>query len=436
MNTRLKILSTSMLFLLLLIAGSLALVLIQRRATELLLVWGTQDAQCILQVINPSTRRVMTSYTSSTEECRHQVLQIGDRAALVHLEPKAGRLTVYQFDLLGNLVPREEFANSAVEFTSWLASDWQGDLYVSGIVNEIEQIYRLDIDADSMVPVTNTAGMASEPAISPDGTRLSYLADPRATNRHQLAGGGPSNTQRYVVSELGTTQEMELSPYPDEPDFPHCNLRWSPTGRYVAFDSGCANAFEPFQTIIVDISNREPEAILEASSELFPHVYVITWLSENEFIYAAKRDFPPDNPVRSHQQYFLYDLEANTSTEVRLFSLLEMPFASYGMLPLGWGPERRFAALLDEAGSNGTRQTLLFGRIDENGDVLDANFVALNTLADRSTMPPQWSSSGNWIAVGEGSSLSIVNTEQAEHYPIDVSDLEIVGYAWISNGTH
>ena len=87
---------------------------------------------------------------------------------------------------------------------------------------------------------------------------------------------------------------------------------WSPSGRFLAFKSGCApvnNNPLPVQIIIVDVERGQPLAKLEPDVSDFAEIWPHGWLNETDLLYHKH----VDDPLLEYSvdRYFVH----NTSTQ-------------------------------------------------------------------------------------------------------------------------
>src|SRR5690606_22190411 len=117
----------------------------------------------------------------------------------------------------------------------------------------------------------------------------------------------------YHLVNLETNTVIDLASLVNHlaanPLFSHCNLRWSPNGRFIAFNIGCESE-SPGYIVIFDIeANAVASVIKPAAETLTSSVGLVGWLSNNELIYQQRL------PVAGYNfplaLYFVHSVSAN-----------------------------------------------------------------------------------------------------------------------------
>jgi Tol biopolymer transport system component len=96
-------------------------------------------------------------------------------------------------------------------------------------------IFVMNADGSGPVPITGTEGPDSQPAWSPDGSQIVYVSN------HNVTGGGTTGPELFVTPAAGGTQR-QLTDTPS--NAASVAPAWSPAGDQIAYQSNADGNFE------------------------------------------------------------------------------------------------------------------------------------------------------------------------------------------------
>lgn len=279
-----------------------------------LLVWSLlEDEKCHIWVIDPVAKTV--------NELSHDGATCDYGTAKINNEWKPFRLVKSDGEYVLELVELKSDDVTVIQqypIPRFLTSEfqWGGEvIFVSGIEDSKERIFQINTNSGSIAPyIERENGFVSDPNISPDGTFLAYSYwDVPYKNR--LDCQLTCFSIRYFVRKLSDGEEIDLLPLINDLSLVqsphiqyHCqSSRWSKTGQYFAFQTGCESHTSIF---VFDTTTSKmlpvfihPDSVLSVSSE-----QNLLWTEKDELLYSVDG------------MYFLFDPKIATSTPLDTFS--------------------------------------------------------------------------------------------------------------------
>lgn len=290
-------------------------------AQERLVVWGRSeegsDGKCWVWLLDPASQLEPVRQVSGKQDCNYAVVTVNDKeylASLPHWNPhvveQPAEIVLYDVTREGELVVFQTIPMGDIHLSSltnppqWAAD---GSVYLAGILNGKEQIFRYDGQAAVIEPyLDNEGGFSTDPLLSPDGRFLAY-AVVENNESSQLCDRRDCSRRFYHIWDIETGQDMELLPLIEpwvagEPYFMHCALDWSPTSKFVAFSVGCGSQ-EPGSVAIINVENRELVEVINAQN-IDSNVGKFEWLSDDRLVVLGNVGFAGSN--EHHEGYLLY----------------------------------------------------------------------------------------------------------------------------------
>jgi hypothetical protein len=270
------------------------------RPEELLLVWGRESAfagDCHLLILNPTTQQQL-EFINQGQDCNYGVVTVHGKQHLTsypsflpiddrpHME-----LALYDLTVEGELKIQQKFVLDNIRVSYPPQWSENGFIYLSGIRDGREQIYLFNIQTETLVPYIDAfGGFSTLPSLSPDHRYLAY----RVVANHQSqdeCGGLTCFKISYHIWDTVTETDIAFLPLVEpfiwgEPYFMHCDLTWSPTGRFIAFDVGCGLQ-RPSSIVIFDVIKQELVEVINSQEDLTKS----GWVSEDEIIIRGKMSF-------------------------------------------------------------------------------------------------------------------------------------------------
>jgi Tol biopolymer transport system component len=140
------------------------------------------------------------------------------------------------------------------------------------------QIYLSDLTGENVVPITNVAAGACEPAWSPDGSRLVFVSP--CHGWQDVSENPVQNTALFIINADGSN----LTPLPTVPggDF---EPAWSPDGKRIAFTS-LRDGY--MQIYVMNLDDQSVTRLTNTSADVITRQP--SWSPfGNQIVYAAKR---------------------------------------------------------------------------------------------------------------------------------------------------
>jgi hypothetical protein len=219
-------------------------------------------------------------------------------------------IILYDMTSEGELAVQQAIPIGDIRLTSWANTpQWaaDGSVYLAGILNDKEQIFRYDPQRRIIEPFLDTTdGFSAEPLLSPDSRYLAYVVVENNENSDRC-DRGTCYFRFFHVWDMNSGEDIELLPLIEpliagEPFYMHCELAWSPTSKFVAFDIGCGLQ-EPGSVAIIDIENRRVVEIINAEN-MGSNIVKFEWLSDDRLAMTGSVTFA--NTGEHYDGYFLY----------------------------------------------------------------------------------------------------------------------------------
>lgn len=355
---------------------------------EFLVVWGklsNKEDPCSLLVLDPDQKEIKASVIGEPS-CNYSQTYIQGKPRLAYVQKDPGIVKIYDITSKGQIVPRLSISLSRVRITSF--PQWGEDqyFYISGILNDREQIFRVDSKSGEFVPfIYDDESAVRLPTISPDGNFLVYGKFEGKNNSFECR---LDCYNHYSLVNISTGEDKDLlpilEPVVSNPTFTHCRELWSPNGQYLAFNVGCGSEF-PQEVIVVDVYNHQITNII---SPLVKDSIVdsISWLSNIELLIG--KSIEESQSFSYH--YFVHSINIDSSQELRLFDedglvtrIFEIDTTKDGS---------RIAGTSIGSTADGQTKSIVIGEIVENNSQLQSE------LGDRYNSHPMWSSGNDWVA--------------------------------------
>ncbi len=415
-------------------------------ATELLVAWGWQgsgpDRICILQVINPGTQK-RSPIHANIENCRYQVVNIQEQPRLVGEQNDPKAIVVYAIISTGTLVLEETIPVEGIIETYRPLYPQFGDggkIYFAGILHSATgvmqgrvQLLQLDSQTGDISSLTTfKEGMIDSPQLSPDGSFLIYSVYPELRTWRDCRSHCGSY---YRLLNLETNVDIDLVSQVNHlganPVYSHCNLQWSPDGRFIAFNIGCESE-SPQYIIIFNVETNEVVTVIKPVEETLPSRAGMTgWLSNDELVYG--QHISVEGFEFQVFRYFVYSLSTDSSEE-----WVNLPLTySNGSIPelwnINWTLDGKYLTGITNR-SDGAPLLVMSTSPKES----QVRYISPDTINER----PLWAPSGDWIAYTSFGDLdawyesrnTIKITDRAGEVILDTDVSNItaaLNYAWL-----
>lgn len=421
-----------------------------RNSVEFLVVWGRQfqdrGSDCRLLILNPF-EQTQQEFVNQGQDCNYDVMTIDGQQYLSSYptfslkdEREVMRLHLYALADSGGLIQVEEIVLEDIRITHPPQWDDKGFVYFSGIRADKEQIYRFDRETDTLIPyIDAVGGFSTRPVLSPNNRYIAYHVVTGHNSEDQCADLSCNELYHYIwdtVTEEGFALLPMIEPFiAGEPYYSHCDLAWSSTGQYIAFNVGCGLQL-PESIVIVDVTNQQPVEIFNATRGLRK----TKWLSDDTIAIIGEEEVVFSLTNDRHEGYLLYSVNEkawtslSSSTTLEAYLLNEIYHQDWivdgtGMLLLG--------TMLTQAGNQEpVNQLVILGVPQQEFD----KAISYISLPDEGVGDVNWSLSGelimyrsyDWERRGELSRFSIV--DRTGKLLIDTGLLEIIfpKFSWLS----
>ncbi|MCA9958454.1 MAG: hypothetical protein KC443_05445, partial [Anaerolineales bacterium] len=285
-------------------------------ADEIVAAWAQHDGECLLLTIIPQKERSISQSIGTDSSCDFSVANILGQSRLMLVEPFPGSITLYDFDSDKGFVAQETYTLAEIEITSdpqWAAD---GTIYLGGIFDDKEDIYRFNPETNLLEKfIYSEADLITDPLLSPNGKYLFYWTLDDSSNRHVCIYGVQEcrGNGRYYVRDLDSDTDFPISSISSFVPY-HIKLcfseKWSPSSRYLVFTLDCE---VPATMVILDVENKEVVSVIEQA------LGTDGWLSDNELVYAGFVHLPPATlPVGRD---LVYSIDTQTTRELADFPL-------------------------------------------------------------------------------------------------------------------
>lgn len=392
-----------------------------RRAEELLIVWGRHEAQCFLWLVNPQTIPPTSESVPGTEPCNYMVTDIGGKATLVHIHSYPAILTIYDVDNNGISTKIVLSIEGIDEITS--SPQWRGHeaVYFSGIVDDEEAVYHFDVQAQILEKLISQPGNTiTDACLSPDGKYLSYLILEGFSNRHECPRDFSEcrSNGDYYVMDLANNESFALDSLV-KLDF-STNVQhpvWSMDGQFLAVD-----IYSPLApTAVIDIQRNSLVEVITGS------VGTYGWLPNAQLVYP---DWTNYNSPRTR----VYNPKLGTSTDLVAFPS-SLDDETWQLLEdLNWTKDGQHIAGTFRSNTGASRLVI----VNLDGETPAVNITGYRTMLT----PPKWSPSGNWIAYNsidehivngmtDSGRIGLVSKTGDAMYELDVPAMSEYEFAWV-----
>lgn len=420
---------------------------------EVLIAWGKQEPhdECLVWMVDPAQE--VAEQVLNVETCGLKVADINNTPHLIY---RSGQMTIYTIHAAERrLSVKEVIALDGIGAIGSPQWDKEGTLYFSSTVEDVEQIFRVNKGSKIVVPfIKNDKGIASGPAISPDGRYLVYwtLDGPTNSFSNPYCVTGCFNGY-YHVLDLESNRDISLLSLIRHYNrnelitSHHENAHWSPTGQLLAFQISVRGAGG---IIIFDASKSEIVAHLRPKN-IGDSMEIVQWISDTELIYMGARHLPESGS--SLIWPYSYSLESKSSEELLpnlptltdngdyiLFYDFDMTADGdyiVGVLPAISSAERDTVSLfIAEADLELSESYTFYSKEELPYSALSSPFTN-----------PVWSHSGKWISYFSSYPLAgsdnpglaelyiIARTGEAIAYDERITDIvaPTLQYAWVQS---
>jgi hypothetical protein len=293
--------------------------LVRSNTHEWLLVWGRTKVgaggECHIWLFNPAKRLDSVRPVVGNQDCRYIAVAVNGQEYIaslpsyptpIELPPM---IVLYKVSDSGELVAHQEIPMGNLRRTHEPQWSADGSVYLSGILDGKEQIFRYDIQTALMQPYLDAAnGFATEPLLSPDGRYLAYRVVKNNQSSDECARG--CSFSFFHVWDIHASQDIALLPLVEpwiahDPPFINCDLVWSPSSKFIAFDVGC-NLQTPSSVAVIDVENRQAVEVIGTNSTggFDNYIRKHKWLANDRLLLSGSVTFA--NVGDSYDGYFLY----------------------------------------------------------------------------------------------------------------------------------
>lgn len=371
-------------------------------STELLVAWGwqgnTPERKCVFQVINPKSQergRVRTK----DENCNYQVVNIQGQLYLVGEQNDPRAIVLYSITSSGDLVIEKTVPIEGATVVLGALHPQFGDdddIYFSGILNSATgemkdrmQLLRLNSQTEEIISfVAYEEGMIDFPLLSPDGSHLIYSTFPGLKT---WADCRSHCTSYYHLVDLETNSGVNLALAVNHlganSTLSHCNLHWSPNGRFIAFNLGCESESSG-HIVIFNLEENEVVTVIKPI-ENTSNTGMVGWLSNDVIIYG--QSVSKEGYEFHFYRYFTYSLSESTSSELTALPLTNSEGLGLVIRDVNWTLDGKYLTAVVNGWSETAAPLLVMSIGSEESPV---SYISSDTINER----PLWSPSGNWIA--------------------------------------
>lgn len=392
-------------------------------ADEIVVAWAQHDGECLLWTIIPQKERSISQTIGNDSSCNFSVANILGQPRLILVEPFPGSITLYDFDSDQGFVGQETLTINEIEITSepqWAAD---GTIYLSGIVDEKEDIYHFNPETNHLEKfIYSESGLITEPLLSPDSKYLFYWTLDDFSNRHACIYGVQAcrSNGRYYVRDLDSNTDFPISSFVPFPANLCFSEGWSPSSRYLVFTLSCES---PATMVILDVENKDVVSTIEQT--LGPH----GWLSDNELVYAAFVHLPPATlPV---VRDLVYSIDTQTTRELADFPLYANSVKDlFSLSVMSW--TKGAQSIVGTIPKGDGLIALVIAHNDDEIEIIETPFHGKYV-----SMEPKWSPLASMIAFSaiseEGeTTVSVIDDAGSLLYTIDLPSNVIPQFAWLS----
>jgi hypothetical protein len=306
---------------------------------EWFIVWGQEvspDGECRIWILNPANQSEPIHTLIGKQDCNYTVVEVNGKeylASLPHWNPayieNPAEIALYDVTGDGTLISQQKIPLGDIRLVSltsvpqWAAD---GSVYFAGILNGKEQIFRYDGHTETIESYLDSPdGFNTSPLLSPDGRYLAYTRVEDNAQNYEECIMACSN-HFYHVWDIVNGRDIELLPLiepwlADAPLYMHCELEWSPTSRFVAFDVGCGLQ-SPRSVAIIDIENAVPVEVINAPD----YIRKAEWLPGDRLILSGERMTFASTDI-PYEGYLLYP--ASTRAWIPLENIPERNIYNY-----------------------------------------------------------------------------------------------------------
>ncbi len=371
-------------------------------STELLVAWGwqgnTSERKCILQVVNPKSQERGRVHTKD-ENCNYQVVNIRGQQHLIGEQNDPRAIVSYSITSSGDLVIEKTVRVEGVTVVPGALHPQFGngdDIYFPGILNSTTgemkdrmQLLRLNSQTEEIVSfVAYEEGMIDFPLLSPDGSHLIYSAFPGLKTWADCRSHCPSYYHLVdLETNSGVNLALSLNHLGANSTLSHCNLHWSPNGRFIAFNLGC-ELESPGYIVIFNVEENKVATVIK-SIESTSNADIVGWLSNDAIIYG--QSVSKEGYEFHFYRYFTYSFSENASNELTDLPLTNSEGLGLVIRDVNWTLDGKYLAAVVNGRSETAAPLLVMSIGSEEAPV---SYISSDTINER----PLWSPSGNWIA--------------------------------------
>jgi hypothetical protein len=408
---------------------------------ELLLVWGKQrafDGDCRLLILHPTPQQQL-EFTNQGQDCNYQVVTLNRKQYLTSYPsflPIDDRpymeLALYNLTAEGKLEVQQKFVLNNIRITQPPQWSENGFIYLSGIRNGREQIYLFDRQTETLAPYIDASdGFSTLPSLSPNHRYLAYQVVANHESQDEC-GGLTCFEIFYHIWDTETKMDIALLPLIElfiwgEPNFMHCDLAWSPTGHFIAFDVGCG-VQTPASIIIFDVVNQQLVEVINSQEGLARS----SWVSEDEIIIRGKMSFALSGGA--DEGYVIYS--ANNQDWHRLTAIPERNRYEYDAIYINdWTSRGAVAVGQTQAPGENEKRVVDLVILDIEDDNETTLYVR---TPDENVVNPIWSPgddliayrSYNWDTRNERSRFTIINRSGETILDTGMIDIFSPDFGW------
>lgn len=406
-------------------------------ANDVLVVWGKYNDECLIWTVDPKINKP-TSPINGYDTCNYMFSDIDGSDNLIHVQSYPGEVSIYTVSKKGVISLKETINVEEIQITSSPQWGQEQFMYISGIKDDSEQIYRVDTRSGEIIQLTHIQdGMAHAPSLSPDGKYLAYLVFTQAANSiecYMCLG-------QYYVMEITAKKSIELNPLvmrSEVPFFDHCLATWSPNSMFLAFSLGC-EAQDPQELVVFDVLQSQV-AVKLGQDDAVGLPTIEGWLTDNELVYSSATDFtldPVGQLLLPSRRYYVHSLAANSTSELGEFPLIVSTDKGnselFYLTNVSWTQDGKH--LVGIAGSP-QQEELVISDLDNRPSLVRNTYLHNTNPQVRSwrlfRVDPAWSLSGNWIAYSStDNGINIVSKTGDVMYELDIPAMSEYGFAWV-----
>lgn len=279
-----------------------------------LIITEVTNSICTVYFVNSSFTQTHSNTIDS--DCKPYLYNFSEKAYLIDIDEQANDLIIYEISLQNQLSIYKRINLGIIKITSELQFNKIGKIYFSGITNNNEQVYEVDIFLEEVIQFSSQIYTTSyNPILSSNGKFLAYLVSDGVPNNYTCLDFCNGH---YLIHNLENGEIIDLSSLVIENPVSvlsnsHCQASWNPTNYHlIALMVGC---YQDRQAILVfDVELGKHITTVKPVNQSLPLIDLYGWLNEEQILYST----PIQNNIDSYplRRLHSFSIPTNHATEL------------------------------------------------------------------------------------------------------------------------